>query len=155
MTGGGLGLVYDFFRAIRRRVKLTALLDILFWICAAAILFMLGLGPGPGGVRIFMLAAAGFGAGLYFFILSPVVLEGFGFFFTLLARFLRICLYPLVWLRNLGKKSCNFSKNIFQKLKKWFTITCRKIGGRMAPAASWPGHGKESGNEAEKSGVYD
>ncbi len=154
MTGGGLGLLYDFFRAMRRRIKLTALLDILFWICAAAVLFMLGLGPGPGGVRLFMLIAAGFGAGLYFFILSSVVLEGLGFFFTLLGRFMHICLYPLVWLQNLGKKSLKFSKNIFQKPKKWFTITCRKICGRKTPAASTPGNGKESGNEAEKSGVY-
>ena len=68
LLGCALGLAYDLFRAPRRRFGhrwLTALLDILFSLLAAFMLFYFGMGPGEGAVPVLMLAFAGAGFGAY------------------------------------------------------------------------------------------
>jgi spore cortex biosynthesis protein YabQ len=114
LAGGGLGLLYDVFRALRRRLRLAALVDLLFWLCVAAALFTLGL-AGPGSARLFVLACAGLGAALYFSLLSAPVLAALDFLLGLSGRALRFCLRPLARLRNLLGKRKNFFKNIFKK----------------------------------------
>jgi spore cortex biosynthesis protein YabQ len=114
LVGGGLGLLYDVFRALRRRLRLAVLTDLLFWVCAAAALFTLGL-AGPGSARLFELACAGLGAALYFSLLSAAVLTGLDFLLGLLGRALRFLLRPLARLPGFLGKSKNFFKNIFKK----------------------------------------
>ena len=77
LLGAGLGLWYDLLRGLRRtagNAAVTALADLLFWIPAGTALFALGMGPGQGQLRLFMLLSAGCGAVLYFCLLSDRVL---------------------------------------------------------------------------------
>lgn len=66
LWGGGLGLLYDLFRMLRRLLGLTAFFDLLFWMAGGLWLFTLGLGPGSGKLTLPMLCCAAMGAGLYF-----------------------------------------------------------------------------------------
>ena len=55
--GGGLGLVYDVFRVLRRRLRLPlvgALLDLGFWLLVTVGLFCYAIAAGGGEVRIYM-----------------------------------------------------------------------------------------------------
>ena len=67
LLGAALGLVYDGMRTLRRSLKLAALaflLDLLFWIGAAASLFAFTLLRDDGQVRIFHMAAAVLGGAI-------------------------------------------------------------------------------------------
>ncbi len=77
LLGAALGLVYDGMRALRRSLKLpwlAFLLDLLFWLCVTAALFAFTLLRDDGRVRIYHMAAAALGGGLYFLTLSRLVL---------------------------------------------------------------------------------
>ena len=77
LLGAALGLVYDGMRALRRSLKLAwlaFLLDLLFWLGATTALFALTLLWDDGQVRIYHMAAAALGGGLYFLTLSRLVL---------------------------------------------------------------------------------
>ncbi|HBR07832.1 MAG TPA: hypothetical protein DD735_02915, partial [Clostridiales bacterium] len=58
MLGVALGLVYDFVKAFRLRLRSgfwTAFLDALYCALSALSLFIFGLAPGEGQLRLFML----------------------------------------------------------------------------------------------------
>ena len=58
--GTALGLVYDLFRILRRRVRLPLLgsaLDLLFWALVTAGLFLYAIAAGGGQLRIYMVLA--------------------------------------------------------------------------------------------------
>ena len=76
LWGGGLGLLYDVFRAFRRLLGLTAFLDLLFCASAALWLFTLGMDVGGGKLTLPMLGTAALGAGLYFAGPGAIVRRG-------------------------------------------------------------------------------
>ena len=66
--GTALGLVYDLFRILRRRVRLPLLgsaLDLLFWALVTAGLFLYAIAAGGGQLRIYMVLALFLGCLLY------------------------------------------------------------------------------------------
>jgi spore cortex biosynthesis protein YabQ len=75
--GAVIGLLYDVFRlirlAVRRNKYVTAILDILFWLSAAAGLFYLMLVSNDGRIRLFSFFGFALGCGIYFSGISPVV----------------------------------------------------------------------------------
>lgn len=124
--GAALGLWYDFLKALRLRARrrwLTDLLDLLFWLPAGVCLFALGMGPGYGQLRIFMVLSAACGATLYFCILSAVVLPLASRFWEFWARVSALLGKPLICAKNSWKKYAAAEKKRFPKRKKWFTIT--------------------------------
>lgn len=113
-----LGLItgawYDLLRGIRRRVRsvvVIAVLDLLFWLCATAALFLWSLHAGDGKVQVAVCAAVVVGGAVYFRRLS------------------RFCYPPLSALGGLLLLPC-FS---LIKLKNFFIKFCKKhfsFGGK-------------------------
>ena len=73
-AGAALGLVYDLLRLLRTaRVSrfLQEASDLLFWLLAAAALFLCGTVLEAGRVRLYLLLSMFCGGALYFLLLSP------------------------------------------------------------------------------------
>lgn len=76
--GAAIGLLYDFFRILRVRLRLPLLgsvLDLLFWLAVTAAIFVYAVAAGNGEVRIYMLLSILGGAVLYFLLLSRWALK--------------------------------------------------------------------------------
>lgn len=80
LYGAALGVWYDFFRAIRKKVthrnRLVHLEDVIFCISAAAGLFLLFQICNQGRIRFYVLLGLFAGAMLYFMIASALVEKG-------------------------------------------------------------------------------
>ena len=123
-SGAALGLCYDLLRTMRRRCSKAAaqLLDLLFWLTAAAALFVFGMDIGLGQLRLFMIFGAGAGILLYFGALSPFVTRVFSAVANAFAQVLHICARPFVKVAEMLKKAGLFFKKLFPNPKRWFTI---------------------------------
>ena len=75
-VGAALGLLYDLFRVLRERWRHWAgmVLDLLFWLTAAAALFAFAILRGDGEIRLYHGAAFAAGGGGYFLLFSRFVL---------------------------------------------------------------------------------
>ena len=105
--GAGLGLVYDLFRLLRRRVRLPLLgpvLDLLFWVVVTAGLFLYAISAGGGELRIYMALALFLGAAAYFLLLSRPVRFFSERMADAAALLWRLAVSPLVLLGRQGKK---------------------------------------------------
>ena len=125
LTGVSLGFVYDIFRVIRQRSGKTAaavICDVLFCAVTAAVLFLLGMGPGGGDMRLYMPAAAAGGAAIYFLIFGATVRQALNAAADVLAKILAVIAIPVKKVLNLIKKCEKYFKNIFSRIEKWFTI---------------------------------
>ncbi len=137
--GAGLGLVYDLFRLLRRRVRLPLLgpaLDLLFWVLVTAGLFLYAISAGGGELRIYMAVALFLGAVAYFLLLSRPV------------RFLteraadgaavlwRLAVSPLVFFGRRSKKIEKAAKNYFHYRREWYKM--KTIPGEMEAPARCP-----------------
>lgn len=110
------GLLYDFFRALRRRfpsASFTAVLDALFWIICAFSAFLFGMSVLGGRQRLFALAAAGIGFFMYIeffsfagFALCRALVGGVFFLAGLIA-------YPAAFCVKIAKRFLNFLKKLF------------------------------------------
>lgn len=125
LLGAAMGLLYDGMRAVRRVLPwrwLAFLLDLAYWLAAAAGLFVLTLTFDDGKVRIFHGAAAVLGGGLYFGTIGkfflPLLLRTADF--TLAAW--RFATKPARRAMYCGKKLWKKQNSLFQKWLKWFKI---------------------------------
>ena len=114
-VGMGIGLVYDLFRILRRRLKADALFDILFWLCCLAALFTLGMDMGGGALHIFMLVSAAFGFSAYMLTLSTPVMG----VLDKIASVISLALSPL---KKLEKFFAKVVKKFFSYFRDWFTM---------------------------------
>jgi len=124
-AGGVLGFLYDLARALRRELKgsvTAALTDLLFWVCAALMLFTLGMSTGQGQLRLFMLCGVLGGAAVYFLTLSAPVIWLCGKVYIMLEKVADTLLTPVKKLVKKCEIIKKISKNLFQKIIKWFTI---------------------------------
>jgi hypothetical protein len=95
------GVLYDFFRAVRRRVTVRAVgavCDALFCAGACSALFFLGLTAGQGRQRVIFCVVALLGGGLYGLFLSYFILRGWVAVLTALEAVLRLVKNALVCL---------------------------------------------------------
>ena len=131
LLGGGLGLVYDLMRVVRRRLPLPGVegvLDLSFWILATTGLFLFSQEAWNGRVRLYGAVFCFMGGAAYFWGLSPVFL---GLFFRLADIFsfaLGILLFPA---RALGKILRRIEKNVktpFSFKGKWSMIGSKPKG---------------------------
>ena len=117
-AGAALGLFYDLLRLFRRAPALrllAGLLDLLFWLAAAGLLFSCALGLGDGRVRLYMAAGLGLGAALYFLLLSPPVRGLLARLSSRLGRLLRLLTAPL---RFSSRRLVFFCRRLQKKLGK-------------------------------------
>ena len=154
--GAGLGLVYDLFRLLRRRVRLPLLgpaLDLLFWVLVTAGLFLYAISAGGGELRIYMAVALFLGAVAYFLLLSRPV------------RFLteraadgaavlwRLAVSPLVFFGRRSKKIEKAAKNYFHYRREWYKM--KTIPGEMEDLlrrTAGKGEGERYGQDQKKQG---
>lgn len=149
VLGVGLGLVYDFVKAFRLRIRTgygTAILDVFYCVSAALCLFTFGLGAGEGQLRLFMLIAVGLGASVYALLLSKTALAVFGAFAATVAATVRPLYAILKKSKAVVKKRIKIAKNIFQKNISWFTI---KRSYKYKPHYNYRS-GRSEGFETEK-----
>ncbi len=117
VLGAAAGLLYDVFRAIRRRTGriAAAALDFLFCAAVFSAFFLLGFAVSGGRHRAFYLLITALGGGLYFLSLSPLSLFLCSAAVNLMARgaaAVRVCV----------KKSGIFIKNVFSSVIKRYRI---------------------------------
>ncbi|NLC19960.1 MAG: spore cortex biosynthesis protein YabQ [Clostridiales bacterium] len=78
-TGMILGLIYDLNRTIRRIFKpgrwLVGVLDLLFWLIAAAIVFTVLYFANNGEIRLYNFIGLAIGWSLYLLTISPWILK--------------------------------------------------------------------------------
>lgn len=126
LMGMGVGLVYDLFRTLRRRVRLPLLgpaLDLLFWLLVTAGIFLYAVAFGGGRVRIYMVIALFLGAVAYFLALSPPALLLAGLLADALAALWRLATLPLRLFNTLGKKMKKAAKNYFHYRREWYKMS--------------------------------
>ena len=118
LTGLALGLVYDVFRVLRERARLLLLplaLDALFCLLTASALFLRGMGPGRGELRLYMPVVCALGALVYFALFGGAVRAS-------LRRGLDALKAAAIFLLRTIKKFFKILKNIFSSIKKWFIM---------------------------------
>ena len=123
--GTALGLVYDLFRILRRRVRLPLLgsaLDLLFWALVTAGLFLYAIAAGGGQLRIYMVLALFLGAVVYFLALSRPALFLAGLVADGIAFLWKLCTFPLVLLEHVSKKIEKVAKKHFHYGRRWYNI---------------------------------
>jgi spore cortex biosynthesis protein YabQ len=119
-AGVGLGLFYDLLRLLRLAPAprlLAGLLDLLFWLAAAGLLFSCALALGDGRVRLYMAAGLALGAALYFLLLSPPVRRVLAGLARLSGRILRLLTAPV---RLLLRRCGVFCAQVKKSWKKHF-----------------------------------
>ena len=124
VLGTAIGLLYDIVRAQRRRAgaAMGAVLDAVFAVTAALLVFWFGMGPGDGVVQLFTAIFTVLGFAAYMAFLSPGVLKGLLFVLNAADKAAYKASAPLRrW--GIAGKTKKISKNVFTKLKEWFTIT--------------------------------
>ena len=115
LTGVVLGVLFDFFRVLRKTFKtgdfVTYIEDILYWILAGIIILYNIWFFNDGEIRVFMILGILMGAIIYCLTLSPIFIKIEYFFikkikgvFTLLYNILKI---PIEFMINLLKKIKN------------------------------------------------
>ena len=112
LTGVVLGVLFDFFRVLRKTFKtgdfVTYIEDILYWILAGIIILYNIWFFNDGEIRVFLILGILMGAIIYCLTLSPIFIKIDYFFmkkikgvFTLLYNILKI---PIEFMINLLKK---------------------------------------------------
>lgn len=158
LLGGAVGVVYDFFRIMRVRVKVRiigGLLDFLFWILVTVALFVHGMVAQNGVVRLYMVVAVFLGAVLYFALLSGVVLR-FGYLLAdIITKIWKTITWPIRLLIKILKKIKNNAKKLFHFWIKWYRIRLIHEGkGQVCPNDP---ESEEGGlaDEVEKNNLFD
>lgn len=142
-VGGGLGILFDLFRLLRKALRpgtgLTGVTDIVFWILVSLGLFGALFYINSGQIRWFEPAGVLIGAGIYFLSLSSIisyVMEKVArIIFKIFTFLLKIVLTPLLFLY----KMILFLFRPIVGLIKWTVKTIKRMTGGMAKAwhSSW------------------
>ena len=149
LCGMGLGFVYQVLSCVRaRRGRLASVIcDVSFCLLAAASLFLMGMGPGGGELRLYMPAAAAGGAAMYFLLFGSAARPMLGRGLDTLEKILAAAAPPLGYIRKILASGLKNLKNIFSRARKRFTITLSK----KTPQQKAAEYAEDSENEAQKS----
>lgn len=133
--GAMIGLVYDFFRVLRRVLKhpnwAVQLEDILFWLVATLGMFYFILRQNSGAVPMFSVMAVFCGAVIYFATLSRLVLVVFvklaSIIKIVLAKICYIIALPFTFARKLARPIHKKLKQTKTKAKRSWHIIRNKV----------------------------
>lgn len=136
LCGMAEGLIFDFFRIIRKKIPKTFLCtgmsDIFFWIISTICFFGTVWNVTEGYLRGYMFVGVFLGLVFYFLLLSKTIIwlftAVFKFFLTIFKLIFKILLTPFVFLYKMLLGSfIGFWKNLFVCPKK---INLRKLGNK-------------------------
>ena len=100
LTGIGLGVLFDFFRALRKTFKtpdlVTYLEDIIYWILAGIIVLYNIWFFNDGEIRIYMILGILIGAVIYTLTLSTIFIK-INYFIMIIKDIKKICILPMIW----------------------------------------------------------
>lgn len=133
INGIVIGLLFDFFRILRRSFKTSDLVtyieDVLFWILTGLILLYTIFAFANGEIRLFMFLGVFFGCLIYMLLLSKyfinINVKIILFIKKIILKLISIIIIPI-------KFVINFFKKIFFKPIKFITINLKKITGRIS-----------------------
>ena len=98
LVGAVMGIVFDFFRALRRNGNtcniIVYLQDIIFWLIVAVIIITSSFVLNNGELRGYMLIGYVLGAFIYMLTLSKYIKSFFGFILDLISNGLQILCKP-------------------------------------------------------------
>ena len=124
LTGISIGLLFDFFRVLRKSFKtsdiVTSIGDILFWILTGIIILYNIWYFNNGEIRLFMILGIILGTIIYMLTLSNVILKIFFSILTFLKKIimqlLKILEVPFKPIVLIYKKICVIISNIVKKI---------------------------------------
>ena len=121
LTGVVIGVLFDFFRLLRRSIKtsntITYMEDILFWILTGILILYSIWFFNNGEIRIFIFLGIIVGILLYIFTLSNIIVKIFS---TIFSYIIRILIIPF-------KTTYSIISKIFIKFTKKLTTKKGKI----------------------------
>ncbi|MDD3765867.1 MAG: spore cortex biosynthesis protein YabQ [Eubacteriales bacterium] len=120
LCGVAVGLLYDFFRIIRRLFKtrqtVAATQDLLFWILVCVVFFAISLNINSGEMRLYQFLGAAIGATAYFLTISKFVVRAcvvlIRFAARVIIKIISLLLMPVIWFYKLIKRPLFFVINI-------------------------------------------
>lgn len=132
INGMIIGLLFDFFRIIRRTFKtndiLTYIEDILFWILTGLILLYSIFVFNNGELRLFMIFSVILGVSLYLIIFSKYIIKInitiLKFIKNILSKIINILIVPFKYIYNMIKK-------VFFRPITFSIINIRKISTNL------------------------
>ena len=116
LLGGGLGILYDLMRIIRRRIRLPGVeytLDFLFWVIATVALFLFSHEAWNGQIRLYGALFCLLGGSAYFWGISPLVLSVLLRLTALIETVFGILTFPCRSLQRVFKRFGKFAKTSF------------------------------------------
>lgn len=107
-----MGVIYDFFRAIRYRAKpnriVTGIMDLIFWLIVAVLAFMVFYYTNYGQIRFFNFIGMALGWLLYTITLSPWILKFIISIFKAIGKIFTVIIKIIAWpVRLLSKEEKN------------------------------------------------
>ncbi len=136
LCGIGFGLLFDFFRAVRKIVPMNRvwvnLTDLLFWIVCTAVVFFTASLTNQGELRWYEFIGIFLGTGLYFLMFGSLMVswmeKGLRWLLRLMVLILRIVSFPvrlfLYPFRCIAKMTAPFRKKLAFSLsvrqQKWY-----------------------------------
>ncbi len=112
ISGMAIALAYDIFRIFRKAVKtssaVTYVQDLLYWLIAAAIMFLTVYYSNDGQLRAYLFAGAIIGVILYALLLSNIIMRSSLFIIKIAAKVFKavvfIVSYPLKMIAYFRKR---------------------------------------------------
>ena len=128
LTGVTIGILFDFFRILRKTIKtpniITYIEDILFWILTGLLVLYNIWYFNDGEIRIFMFLGIILGALIYMSILSKMVILVFT---KILQTIIKILEIPFKLIKSVVTKISTLIVQIFSNFTKKFTNKKGKI----------------------------
>jgi hypothetical protein len=149
-AGAAMGLLYDFFRVIRRASRhaaIAALCDVIFCAAAGVALFALGMSVGRGRQRVYVTVLAALGWMLYLASVSRAALFVFDRIYRALAFLIAPVFRAACKILKIFEKTIKYS---FHFLKKCYIMNVyTRVSGRKRADGE-----RILTNEAEKGRYY-
>ena len=112
LDGLFIGLLFDFFRILRKSFKtinlITYIEDILFWIATGISIIFCMYRFSEGSLRLFMFLGLGFGLTLYMLTFSKIVIKIFVFLIItvkkMIHQIIKMIITPFKWIYHIADK---------------------------------------------------
>lgn len=124
LAGISIGVVYDLFRVVRGRVKVSGLFtdiqDILFWVISTGIVFFVVFTTNNGKVRWYEFFGVILGMVFYFSALSRIFRRILNWILDIIVKIFFLCfkivLTPLLFLYNIISKPILYFMGVFRRI---------------------------------------
>ena len=128
LTGVTIGILFDFFRILRRTIKtanfITYIEDVLFWILTGLLILYNIWYFNNGEIRIYMFLGIIMGVLIYMSTLSNILIKIFS---KILQIIIKVVELPFKTIISIFRKIITLTITIFAKITKKFTIKKRNF----------------------------